>query len=108
SRLGSPQACKQVLQEKHPDDPPESIGWKTNRLWRWYSDLHVDDIIAVPLLKSRELAVAEVTGPYQYRDGVHVIPVKWHEKRVPALALRKHKELLQGGGEPMYEVTKPD
>ena len=113
SMVTSQVECRHLLQALHPDDPPETIARKTERIWRLYGGLRAEDIIAVPLNSRQELALAEITKKYHYEVGdggsdVHQVVVKWHEKRVPWRSLRKHKDLLESRGEKLVEVTNPD
>lgn len=99
----------QLLRLLHPDDPPESLTRRMDRFWDIYGGLHKEDLIAVPLKGRGEMALAEVTGGYEYKVGergadVHLIPVKWHERRIPLTRLSKHKEIFDGG-RAMYEVV---
>lgn len=103
--------CKHLLSAMHPDEPPETLNRRAERVWRLRSQVVEEDIIAVPLPGKSELALAEVTGPYAYRldekgGDVHGYPVKWHEKRVPFRAYMRHKEVLTAGSEPMRELVQ--
>jgi predicted Mrr-cat superfamily restriction endonuclease len=101
--------CRHLLQALYPDEPPEALMRRVERIWPYYSGLQAEDIIAVPLPLRREVALAELTGGYIYRVGVsgadvHLIPVKWHSRRVPFRALRKHAEMLKAGVLTLSEV----
>ncbi|MDE3036893.1 MAG: hypothetical protein KGJ21_00345 [Pseudomonadota bacterium] len=105
-------ALRRLLQALHPEDPPETITRRAERIWPLYNGMAIEDIIAVPLPSRRELALAEVTGRYHYQVGaggadVHLVPVKWHDKRVSYGALRRYPELLAPERPPMFEVGSP-
>lgn len=91
--------CKKLLQMLYPDAPPESIAAKLDHIWPRYSNLHPEDIIAIPLHGRKEIALAEISGRYRHRvsdtgGDIHEVPVRWHEKRVPFRLLSRHKEEL--------------
>lgn len=110
SEVSSPAQCRQLMQSLHPDDPPEALRLKTERVWTLFSGLQREDIVAVPLQQRRQLALAEVTGRYRYEvaaDGAdrHLIPVTWVQKPVPFRALREHKEWLDPKRDAMFEIN---
>ncbi len=113
SLINSPAELRHLLQALHPDDPPETVARKTERLWKLYAGLQVEDIMVVPLKSRKEVALAEVTQRYRYEVGaegtdVHQVEVKWYGKRIRLSALGKHKELFDERGEKMREVTDPE
>jgi len=110
SQVSSPAHAMQLLRVLYPDEPPESLTRRQDRFWNLFSAIQMEDIIVVPLKLSRQLVLAEVTGRYQYNVGdkgsdIHLIPVKWYEKRIPASKFRKHKDIFLNSGEPMHELT---
>jgi hypothetical protein len=109
SRIHSQQTCRQFLMAFFPDAPPETIDRKADRLWRVLGELHKEDIIAVPLSLRQEVALAEVTGAYEYQMGdrgpLHLVPVRWHEKRVPLAAFKKLPGAMEADSEKMRPVT---
>jgi len=112
SAVASQLQCRHLMQLLYPDDPPEAITRRVDRLWPRYSGLQKEDIIAVPLASRKAVALAEVGGKYLYRVGVsgeamHLIPVTWH-KAVSLRSLYKHKDLFERTGEPMMEVTRAE
>lgn len=99
---------RHLLKALHPEAPPETLTRIIERTWKIFRGVEVEDIIAVPLPVSREVAIAEVTGPYQYRvqadkSDEHAIPVKWHARRIPFSKFYRHKNILNADG-PMQEV----
>jgi predicted Mrr-cat superfamily restriction endonuclease len=110
SKISSQGECRQLFAELDPDAPPETIHRKAEKVWKLYSGVQEEDIIAVLLHTSKAAALAEVTGNYRYMPGIHgesghAVPVKWHDQRVPFSAFKKQQELLQPGAEPMVEVA---
>ncbi|MDE3061156.1 MAG: hypothetical protein KGJ06_09100 [Pseudomonadota bacterium] len=109
SLMMRPVECRHLLQALHPEEPPEAISRRLERIWRLYTGVHAEDIIAVPLPARGELALAEVTGKYQYQVGEggedhHRVPVTWH-RPILLRRFRKFKELLVPGGEKMHEIA---
>lgn len=104
---------KRLLQSLYPEDPPETLTRRVDKYWKIFSELHPEDVLAVPLSSRKEALVAEVTGPYRYymdsdNSDVHVVPVKWHERTIPRHGLMKLKELFEYSGERMFEVTNKE
>lgn len=108
SRMANQGECRKLLRVQHPDEPPESIALKADRVWKIYEALHVDDIIAVPLKNRGEMALAKMSGHYRFADGVHQIPISWYPERVAFSKLSRHRELFAHGGGMMFEVTSPE
>ncbi len=111
SQLRNEGECRRLMLELYPDDPPESVARRTERVWKLYGQLAEEDVVAVPLVESRQVALAEVSGPYVYRhegdEATHLLPVKWH----PPVALHrfgKHRKIFAGGGHALVEVNDPE
>ncbi len=104
---------RQLLQTLNPDMPPETIARLAEPAWHQVSNIAPEDIIAVPLASRKEVAIAEVTGRYQYQVGpggidMHMIPVKWHAKRVPLARLKKFTAFDPASKDRMSEVEDPE
>lgn len=113
SRLNSVRQCKDLVQLLHPDAPPETISRLAERVWRIFATLQKEDIIAVPLPHSRQLALASVTDGYTYRvdekgEDEHSIGVTWYARRVSLSRFKKHKELFAEGKEQLVEVENKE
>lgn len=111
SVLHSELECRHLLQALHPDEPPEAIARRLERIWKYYTGMHEEDIIVVPLKSRNELALAEVTGRYVYQAGpggsdVHMIPVRWYDRRVALISMAKHRAMFDRS-EPLYEIVNP-
>lgn len=66
-----------VLHEVH--------GGQSHRLWSFYRELEIGSLVVVPFTQSR-MYVGEITGPYEFREGVrpyHVRRVNWLAADVP-------------------------
>lgn len=97
SMVNTQAELRQLLQTLHAGEPPEAIALKQDRIWAIFGELQIGDLIVVPLAHSPEIALAEMSGRYCYRNNgtedIHFIPVTWH-KRFPARKLGKHKDLI--------------
>ena len=85
SQIRSQQECQQLLKALYPYYPPESIALRADRIWSQFSNLQLDDTIAVPLIHTGKVALAKISGAYMYQvDGnkqdVHHLPVTWYPK----------------------------
>jgi predicted Mrr-cat superfamily restriction endonuclease len=111
--ITSQAGARQLLELLYPDEPPEALSRRLERFWNHFTALGKEDTIGVPLPGLKQLALAEVTGPYEYRIGaegedIHLIPVKWYHRSIRYMTLHKHKELLASGGPALREVTHQD
>lgn len=111
--ITNPHQAKQLLRKLYPGDPPETLDRRLERFWHQYHDMHVEDIIAVPLAACQQVVLAEVTGRYEYMVGengsdIHRIPVKWYDKRHAMMAFGKHKEQFLPGDQKLFEVKQAD
>ncbi len=109
SNVSNSSAFRHLVAALHPDMPPESLERIHNRVWKIFSELHPEDIIAVPLTHKRVVLLAEVSGKYRYDSAAdtspHRIPVKWQEKTLSFVRFRLHKNLLESSGWSMAEVS---
>jgi predicted Mrr-cat superfamily restriction endonuclease len=102
--------ARQLLAALYPAEPPEALRMRLDRFWHQYAGMHIEDIIAVPMPHSQQVAIAEVTGKYHYRVGeggsdLHLIPVRWHDRRASMRKLSKHKELFSESAPALREVS---
>jgi hypothetical protein len=103
--------CRRLLQALYPGDPPETLQRKSERIWKLYGHIALEDIMVVPLPSRRAVALAEVTGHYVYRvtqngGDEHCIPVKWYPDCPPIASFGTHAGLFARGSEFMNEVTQ--
>lgn len=100
-----------LLRALHPQEPPESLTLRFDRLWRQYNELQEEDIIAVPLPHSGKVALARVAGKYCYqvddnRDDVHLIPVEWYPNIETLRSFWREKDIFIRTGSPLYAVNR--
>jgi predicted Mrr-cat superfamily restriction endonuclease len=101
--------AKKLLAVLYPGEPPESLNNRLHKFWHRFTTLQIEDLLVVPLVHAREIVIAEVTGHYHYMVGehgsdVHLIPVRWYDKRIPLRKLAKHKSLFSDGNPAMLEI----
>lgn len=75
-------ALRRALRDRYPDRSVYVIGNWTGQLWRFAHEIAEGDHVVMPLKSQGQLAIGEVTGPYEYRDESlpgfqHVRPVRW-------------------------------
>jgi len=108
SGLSSAEQCRKMFRTLYPDDAPETLTRRVDKLWPHYSGLQKEDIIAVPLKTSKRVALAEVTGKYSY-DGAgpdkHLMSVTWYPNLTAMRWFGTHKDLFVVRSERMFEVT---
>lgn len=100
-----------MLRTLHPSEPPESLHTMRDKFWNLHAFLQTEDLIAIPLPAHFQVAIAKITGPYQYHVGpggtdLHLIPVTWPASPVPMQKFRKHHTIFSLPG--MREVTDRD
>jgi len=100
--------ARHLMRMLHPDEPPESLSRRIDDFWKPHTEMNLEDLIAVPLPASRQIALATVTGAYTYRVGEHgsskhLIPISWPCAPIASSALRKFPELLTLRG--ICEIT---
>ena len=91
---------RKLIAQMMPDAPPETITLRTQVVWKGFSELQKEDIIAVPLPQGKRLALAEITGVYHYQPAsvgkaaTHSYPVKWFSKTAPLSRFGKDADIL--------------
>lgn len=104
--------CQNLLRTLYPDAPPESIMRQSENIWSKYSNLYMEDTVAVPLPRIGKVALAQITGPYQYRVSVenpnerHVIPIKWYPKMHLFFAFGRQRHIFVNLQQRLYEVKE--
>lgn len=66
---------------------PEAIDDETDRLWRTYTELHLDDHVIMQMNET-SFSLGTVTGAYRFEkqgqeEGRHVWPVRWIAQNIP-------------------------
>lgn len=108
--IHSQRELMKLVQQLMPDAPPETLSLKSQVVWDSFSQLHKEDIIAVPLPQTNQIALAEVTGGYEYqaaqvgRPAQHVYPVRWHGQLVPLARFGAHVSRLCDESVPLWQV----
>jgi len=102
--------CKNLLHSLHPEKPPEAIALMVDRIWQIFSNIAIDDTVAMPLPHSKMVAIARISGRYEYNvgsegDDRHSIPVEWYPKLASFSSFGKFKQMFLDTGSPMREVT---
>lgn len=82
SRLTSMKELQKLMAEHYVKAGEETIVSWARQLWRFMHQIAVGDIVVMPRPESRQYAVGQVTGSYEYRADApahcrHVYPVKW-------------------------------
>lgn len=107
------QQLKHQLSALAPDDPPETIMRRAERIWKFLREAVEEDVIAVPLPGQKSVVFAQITGPYFCRrqgNGtlVHARPVKWFPKAVPLRAFYRHKHVFERSASDFFAVAGRD
>lgn len=88
------------LRAFYAEDPPETLQRRVDAIWPVLSALGREDTVAVVLMNTRQVVLAEVVVPYRYagqNDGAgseHSMQVRWLGVRLKLSALRAHQAAL--------------
>ena len=102
SHVGNPRELKEVLKKALPDETPEGLQRKTDRIWRFIDEMVPGDIIIVPALADL-FVCGEILGPYRYdsegREPLrHQREVRWLKEGIALDKFApKTQELLKSG-----------
>jgi restriction system protein len=94
SGCGTREGVRQALNVAYPEVAANVIANWTGQLWRVREQISTGDLVVMPLkTKPGQVAVGQVTGPYEYRaqepEGFrHVRPVKWLRTDLPREVFR--------------------
>lgn len=110
SLINSEAELRHLIAALHPEAPPETMQRLQQRYWTYARGVEEEDIIAVPLLHKKIVALAEVNGKYHYEtnmqgDDVHRIGVNWMKKTIPFIRFGRDAGMLKAGSNPLHEVT---
>jgi restriction system protein len=83
---------------------------QANQLWRFYQDVNIGDVVALPRKTTREVAVGRITGSYAHQPELagpglpHVRTVEWQVTNIP----RAHfdRDLLNSFGS-LLTISQP-
>lgn len=81
SKAASKADVKAVLEVSAPEASAGRIKNFTNQLWQFVNTIEIGDLVVMPRKNTGLVAIAEVTGKYQFRPSAaayrHARPVKW-------------------------------
>ena len=75
-------ALREIMGAAFPVSPKFRVASHTGQLWTFTNKIEVGDLVVLPLKSTKQLAIGEVRGPYEYKsDDVdknpHMRSVKW-------------------------------
>ena len=83
SSVGSYDAMKELHAEVYPDDKPKAHQNNAAQLWAFKGRIGKGDIVVMPLKTRSVIALGEMTGDYEFRDGRHARQVRWVHTDLP-------------------------
>jgi restriction system protein len=83
SRITTRENLEIVLRKSYPEMSPNAVKNWTSQLWAFKGRVKKGDIVVLPLKTRSAIAIGEVTGDYENRDGRHVRNVNWVRTDVP-------------------------
>lgn len=92
---GSLQDVRHVVAEAFPDNKPQANGNFAAQLWALRGRMEIGDFVVLPLKTTSQLAIGDITGPYEYRadepdpERRHVRPVEWIRTDIPRTAVKQ-------------------
>jgi predicted Mrr-cat superfamily restriction endonuclease len=114
SFVNSKEECTRLIRSLFTGDAPETVALKADRIWTQFSEIQMEDTIAVPLPASEAVAIARVSGRYCYhvdgnKEDAHLIPVTWFGNTVKLKQFGSSRSLFNKGTSRFYQVTsRPD
>lgn len=78
-----------------PDNKPQANSNFAAQLWALRGRMAAGDLVVLPLKTTSQLAIGEITGPYEYRAGEqdrdrrHVRPVRWIRTDIPRTGVKQ-------------------
>jgi len=90
SKATSREAVLELMRKERPDEKEGRLVSWARQLFTFAHRIQKDDLVAMPLRSSPQIAVGHVMGPYQYRtdlgDVHHTLPVEWLRVDIPRTA----------------------
>ncbi|MCY4621865.1 MAG: restriction endonuclease [bacterium] len=79
---------RKLIRDTNPDDKKRSVSAQANQLWRFKTEVHVGDLVVLPLKTTGQIALGTVTREYWYRNvedsyNRHVVSVEWKRTDLP-------------------------
>lgn len=111
SRIPDRKTFMELLRALHPQEPPETLALHFDRIWGQYTTLQDEDVVAVPLPHSGNVALAKVKGRYSYEvdehnQDIHLIGVEWYPNMETIKSFWRDKELFNRTGNGLTAVTQ--
>jgi restriction system protein len=111
SRYPDRDALRAAYRGAHPGRSEGHVATQTTQLWAFGHRMKVGDIVVVPFLGQSEIAIGEITGPYQWvpdgdEDMPHVRAVRWHVIDLPRIAFDPDLRYSFGGSVSVCSVTR--
>ena len=108
--------AREVWHETYPADNPARVNTQARQVHLFAQDIAEGDLVLTPLRTQPGLvAVARVTGPYEYRDqspfvphAQHIHPVEWLSKGLPAETFAEQLRAKFGARQTVTELSVPD
>ena len=127
-------AMRDLIQKSYPDASPARVSNNLAQVFGFAHRIQISDIIATPVKGQPQIALARVTGPYEYRTDLgpihHVRNVEWIRPRVPRSefkqdllnslgaimsvcqihrnnAAERFQAILDGNPDPGYDAEEP-
>jgi predicted Mrr-cat superfamily restriction endonuclease len=114
SFVNSKEECTRLIRSLFSNEPPETIALKADLIWTQFSEVQMEDAIAVPLPSSEAVAIARVSGRYCYNVGdskedAHLIPVTWIGGKVKFKQFGNSRSVFNKGSRSFFQVaSRPD
>jgi restriction system protein len=81
SSIASKEKLKILYSETFPDASAGNVRNVVGQIWRFFYDIKVGDLVALPLKEQRAVAIGRVAGDYEYREinsiNLHTRKVNW-------------------------------
>jgi restriction system protein len=113
SRYPERDALKAAYRARHPGRSQSHVSTQVAQLWAFARRMEVGDVVVVPSLIQREIAIGEIAGPYRWEedgdaDMPHVRDVTWHAIDLPRIAFDPDLRYSFGGSVTVCSVRRND
>ena len=93
TKATSREAVLEIHKETHPEAKEAQARSWAAQLFALAHRIEEGDLVAMPLRSAPQIAIARVTGPYEYRSDLgdihHTRPVEWIKEDIPRTAFRQ-------------------
>ncbi len=83
SNVETYEEMKQKHTEVYNEMSPKAVMNNAAQLWAFVKRIQINDLVVLPLKTRSAIAIGEITGDYQYKEGRHVRNVKWIKQDLP-------------------------